>query len=347
MSNAGGLGILGAAGMSPDKVRDWIRKTKNLTNKPFGLDLILPSELSTSTDPKNIKKLLPPEHIAFVEKLKEELDLPEVKSEEFWENISLEVAQEVVKICFEEGIAVFASGLGNPGWVVPEAHKRGMLVMGCVGNTKNSRRLKDSGVDIIIAQGYDGGGHTGRIGTMSLIPQVVDAVRPTPVLGAGGIADGRGLAAALTLGAEGIWVGTAFAAAQEANVDSIEEGCVHVNAFWDHVWKQKLLNAVDEDTTVSKIVTGKTARYLKNKLIDYWDKSGISYLPMPLQGLLIMDLLAGIVQGGKSDYVCPFCGQGAGLIKEVKSAGEVVNQIVEEAIEILTERIPKQIILRG
>ena len=99
---------------------------------------------------------------------------------------------------------------GNPGWVVPKARERGMLVTGCVGNTKNAIRLMESGVDFVIAQGYEGGGHTGRIGTMSLIPQVNDAVSPLPVVAAGGIVDGRGLAAALTLGAEGVWLGTAW-----------------------------------------------------------------------------------------------------------------------------------------
>lgn len=337
VSNAGGFGVLGAAGMSPDEVRRWIKKTKNLTDKPFGLDLILPHEISSELSmPKNVKDVLPPEHVAFVEDLMEELGLPEVGTKDFWSRITMEVAQEVVQICIEEGLALFVSGLGNPGWAAPDAHKKGMLVAGCVGNTKNALRLKDSGVDFIIAQGYDGGGHTGRIGTLSLVPQAVDAVSPLPVVAAGGIVDGRGLAAALTLGAEGIWVGTAFLATKEANVDAIEDGLLYLTPFWDETWKRSILKAVDEDTTVSKIATGKTARYLKNKLIDYWDKSGVSYLPMPLQGFLVWDLFASIAESEKGDYVSPFSGQGAGMIKEIKSPKEIVNQMVEGAIEALS-----------
>lgn len=335
VSNAGGFGVLGASGMSPDEVRGWIKKTKSLTDKPFGLDLILPHEISSNiTIPKNLKEILPPEHVAFVENLMKELELPEVETKDFWSRISFEVCQEVVKVCIEEGVALFVSGLGNPDWVVPDAHERGMLVSGCVGNTKNAVRLKDSGVDFVIAQGYDGGGHTGRIGTLSLIPQAVDAVSPLPVVAAGGIVDGRGLAASLALGAEGVWVGTAFLATKEANADAIEDGYIFFDSFWDEVWKRRLLEAIDEDTVVSKISTGKTARHIKNKLIDIWDKSGVSYLPMPFQGFLAWDLYASIAKSGKSELVVPLAGQGAGMIKEIRSPGEILNDMVEGALEI-------------
>jgi len=343
VSNAGGLGVLGATGLSPEQVRRWIKKTKSLTNKPFGLDLILPHELSSSMSlPKNIQDILPPDHFAFVKDLMTELGLPAVKSEDFWSNISLEVVQEVVKICIDEGLALFASGLGNPGWLVSDAHKAGMLVTGCVGNTKNAVRLKESGVDFVVAQGYDGGGHTGRVGTFSLIPQAVDAVNPLPVVAAGGVGDGRGLAAALALGAEGVWVGTAFLATKEANMDAIEDEIAFTTSFWVDIWLKRMLEADDESTVVSKISTGKTARHLKNKLIEYWDKSGMSYLPMPLQGFLVWDLYKSIAHSGKSEYVVPIAGQGVGLIKEIKSAGAVFNDMVNTAIDILTEKLPQR-----
>ena len=346
VSNAGGLGVLGATGLSSDEVRQWIEKTKSLTDKPFGLDLILPHELASSMSlPKDIKEVLPPDHVAFVEDLMNELGLPQVEPTDFWSRISLEVVQEVVKICMDEGLALFASGLGNPGWMVEEAHKAGMLVSGCVGNTKNAVRLKESGVDFVVAQGYDGGGHTGRVGTFSLIPQAVDSISPLPVVAAGGIGDGRGLAAALALGAEGVWVGTAFLATEEANVDSIELGSF-MTPFWLDVWKKRILAADDEGTVVSKISTGKTARHLKNKLIDYWDRSGLGYLPMPLQGFLVWDLYASIGLSDKSEYVVPMAGQGVGLIKEIKTAGQVFDEMVEGAVEVLSEGLPKRIRLK-
>jgi nitronate monooxygenase len=347
VSNAGGLGVLGAALLSPDTVRRWIKKTKNLTDKPFGLDLILPSELGSSMAlPRDLKEILPPDHVAFVEKLWEELELPKVETKSRWANINMEVAREVVDICLEEDLVLFASGLGNPGWVVPKAHERGMLVTGCVGNTKNAIRLMDSGVDFLIAQGYDGGGHTGRIGTMSLIPQVIDAVSPLPVAAAGGIVDGRGLAAALALGAEGVWLGTAFLATPEANADALEEEESHYTPFWDKTWKELIIEAVDEGTTISRIATGKTARYVRNKVIDYWDKSGMSYLPMPLQGFLVVDLFAAIAKSNQRQLVSPYCGQGAGLIKKIRTPAEIIEDMVQEALEIVSETVPHRIGLK-
>jgi NAD(P)H-dependent flavin oxidoreductase YrpB (nitropropane dioxygenase family) len=347
VSNAGGLGVLGAAALSPDTVRRWIRKTKSLTDKPFGLDLILPHEMGSSmTIPQDFKEILPPDHVAFVEKLREELELPKVEAKRRWANLTMEVAREVVDICLDEGLVLFASGLGNPGWVVPKARERGMLVTGCVGNTKNAVRLQESGVDFVIAQGHEGGGHTGRIGTMALIPQVIDAVDPLPVVAAGGIVDGRGLAAALTLGAEGVWLGTAFLATAEANADALEEEEIYYTPFWDKTWKELLIGAVDEDTKVSKIATGKTARYVRNKLIDYWDKSGVSYLPMPLQGLLVGDLFAAIAKSGKRELVSPYAGQGAGLIKKIRTPAEIIEDMVQGALEILSEKVPQRIGLK-
>jgi NAD(P)H-dependent flavin oxidoreductase YrpB (nitropropane dioxygenase family) len=337
VSNAGGLGVLGATGLSAAEVRRWIVRTKSLTDKPFGLDLILPHELSSSMSlPENLKDLLPAEHAAFVEDLMSELGLPKVEAPDFWSRINMEVVREVVSTCIDEGLALFASGLGNPGWLVPEAREAGMLVTGCVGNTKNAVKLKESGVDFVVAQGYDGGGHTGRVGTFSLIPQAVDAVSPLPVVAAGGIMDGRGLAAALALGAEGAWVGTAFLATKEANVDALEDELLFTTPLWVDVWNQKMLEADDEGTVISKISTGKTARHLKNQLIDYWEKSGMSYLPMPIQGFLVWDLYASIAKGGKAEYVVPIAGQGVGLIKEIKSADEVFREMVDGATEVLS-----------
>jgi len=343
VSNAGGLGVLGATGLSPDEVRQWIAKTKSLTDKPFGLDIILPHELGSPMSlPENIKDILPPEHVAFVEDLMKELELPppRLEPEGFWSRISMDVVKKVVRICIDESLALFASGLGNPGWIIPEARKIGMRVTGCVGNTKNALRLRESGVDFLVVQGSDGGGHTGRVGTFSLLPQAVNAVSPLPVLAAGGVGDGRGLAAALALGAEGAWIGTAFLGTQEANVDAVELEGGWFNPFVNKVWKQRVVAAIDEDTIVSKISTGKTARHLKNKLIDYWDKSGMSYLPMPLQGMLVWDLYASIGKAGLTDWVAPLAGQGVGLIKEIRPAAEVFNDIVQGAIKVLSNDVP-------
>jgi NAD(P)H-dependent flavin oxidoreductase YrpB (nitropropane dioxygenase family) len=201
-------------------------------------------------------------------------------------------------------------------------------------------------VDFVIAQGTEGGGHTGRVGTLALIPQVADAIGNLPLAAAGGIVDGRGLAAALALGADGVWVGTAFLATEEANADAVEEGRGHHTPFWNKTWKELLVEIGDDDTVISKIATGKTARYVRNRMIDYWDKSGMSYLPMPLQGFLVNGLFTAIAKSGKRELVSPFSGQGAGLIKKIRTPAEIIDEMVEGALEVLTEKVPRRIGLK-
>ncbi len=343
VSNAGGLGVLGATNLTPEEARTWIQQTKRLTDKPFGLNLILPPDIASDDAPADFKQLIPKKHLEFVKSIMEELGLPGTEAHVPWEKFNYKAMQEIGRICVEEKIALFGSGLGNPAWIIPEAHEIGMLVSACVGNTKNAKRLSDSGVDILIAQGFEGGGHTGRIGTMSLVPNVIDAVTPTVVMAAGGIADGRGLAAALAMGADGVWIGTAFVATHEANVDILKLHNHFYSDAWIENWQKSIIEAVDEGTVVSKISSGKTARHVRNLLIDYWDKSDFSYLPLPLQGILVWDLYRNISHAGLTDYMPHLSGQGASLIKEIRSAEEVVNSIVEEAVEILTEKIPQQV----
>ncbi|HEX2171609.1 MAG TPA: nitronate monooxygenase family protein, partial [Dehalococcoidia bacterium] len=168
------------------------------------------------------------------------------------------------------------------------------------------------------AQGYDAGGHTGRIGTLSLVPQVVDAVRPTPVLAAGGIVDGRGLVAALALGASGIWVGTRFAASLESRSHP--------------AYKEAIVGAADEDVVITRAYTGKTARMIRNRFIEEWEKSGLAPLPMPLQGMWVgPNTSYSALERGATDLGLMAAGQGSGAIAEVKPAAEVVRDIVAEA----------------
>ena len=327
VSNAGGLGIIGATRLTPDELRSEIRKTKELTDKPFGVDVLLPTMVDTAGAAVEAKAELPPEHVAFVERLKKEIRIPEAKVERpvlTWDQI-----KQLLEVSFEEGISLFVSGLGNPGWVTTEAHARGIKVAGVVGNVKNARRLAESGVDFVVAQGHEGGGHTGRIGSLVLIPQVVDAISPMPVVAAGGIGDGRGLVASLALGAVGIWCGTLFLATKEAKIHDFH--------------RQKILKATDEGTCVTRVYTGKTLRTLKNKWIDTWEKTGMATLPYPQQGLLIAEALAGLREANLTDYLSGYTGQVSGIIKEIKPAKQVVEEMVEEAAGIL-ERLPVEVL---
>jgi NAD(P)H-dependent flavin oxidoreductase YrpB (nitropropane dioxygenase family) len=148
-----------------------------------------------------------------------------------------------MEVIIQERVPVYASGLGNPGPWMTELRANGTKVMAVIGAVRHAIQVKSSGLDIIVAQGHDGGGHNSPVGTMALIPQVVDAVGDTPVLGAGGITDGRGVAAALMLGAEGVWVGSAFLASEEANIFDFQ--------------KQAIVDSTEEGTSVSRTVTGK------------------------------------------------------------------------------------------
>jgi len=337
VSNAGGLGILGCAFLPPHQIEDLIKKTRSLTDKPFGVDTVLPAEVPQSGTTVEFKLELPSQHLEqadFVQKLKQELGIQEPRREA---QISLtemadktvwsgDLFKEQIEVILEERVPVYAAGLGDPGAMVAEAHARGMKVIGVVGHTRAARRVAKSGVDIIVAQGIESGGHTSRIATMPLVPQVVDAVSPIPVVAAGGIGDGRGLVAALALGAVGVWCGTVFVATYES--------------IYEDYLKQRILDGTEDDTVVSRVITGKRARYMKNRLIEAWEKGGLPTLPMPLQPIVILPILDGAYDARMADIVPAPAGQIAGMIKELKPAKQVVEEMVEEAIRVLEELYP-------
>jgi len=341
VSEAGGLGVLGGSGFTVDGLREAIHEIKARTDKPYGVDLLLPQKLDIGggLGQQNIKELplsmilstLPQSHQDWVKKVKEELQLPDVEIMVRMNTTTMRPA-EAVKVCMEEKVPLFCAGLGNPGFVVAEAHANGIKVLGITGNTKNARRMAQSGIDLLVAQGYEGGGHTGRIGTMALLPQAIDAAYPVPVLAAGGIGDGRGLAAVLAMGCVGAWVGTRFLATEEA-------GALPVN-------KKRIVDSTDEDTRVSKSYTGKTLRASYNKFHDLWDGSGLEPLPFPTQVLISSGLLASFIKAQKNDYVGGLAGQISGLVKEIKPARRVLEEMVEEAVEILTRRLPETVVAK-
>jgi NAD(P)H-dependent flavin oxidoreductase YrpB (nitropropane dioxygenase family) len=339
VSNAGGLGVLGATAVQPEMLRSWIRETRKLTDKPFGVDILMPAGTLVGGTDEELRAQIPQQQRDYVEQLKRDYEVPDVKGKILpW---TMEYARRQFDVILEEKAPVFCSGLGTPDWVIPMAHDQGMKVISLVGNVRNAVTMKNQGSDIIVAQGHEAGGHTGRIGTMALIPQVVDAISPTPVLGAGGIGDGRGLVAALALGAVGVWVGTAFLISEESMVEAAEGipgmgTLTEVPGAQVDRYKQRIINSSEEGTVVTRYVTGKTNRQLKHELIDRCEKSGVPPLGMPLQTVLITDLLAGL---NKMDHPStPFnqaCGQITGMLNEVKSAEQIVKEMVEQASSIL------------
>ncbi len=333
VSNAGGLGVLGAAACGPKQLREWIRRTRELTDKPFGVDTLLPASVrraaETAGDGPNPADQVP-DMQAFAKAFMEREGLPPVDPASLrgqrdpdepgvFTKAFFEAQMQVI---IEERVPVYASGLGNPGPWMNDLRAGGTKVMAVVGAVRHAIQVKSSGLDIIVAQGHDGGGHNSPVGTMALIPQVVDAVGDTPVLGAGGIVDGRGVAAALMLGAEGAWIGSAFLASEEAGILDFQ--------------KQAIVDATEEGTTISRAVTGKPARIIRSRWTDYWVAEHREPLPMPFQGMVAGPVMAAANRDGRGDVNPGFAGQGIGMIKAVRPARAIFEDIVSGAERALS-----------
>lgn len=277
VSEAGGLGVLGAAMMPPDRMREEIRRIREHTDRPFGVDLLL-AEGTPMVD-------------------------------------------ELMQVIFEEEVPVFVSGLGDPGaWVAP-MHERGMKVIALVGNSRQALRCARSGVDVVVAQGHEAGGHTGKIPTFVLVPLVVDTVAPVPVVAAGGVGDGRALAAALMLGAEGVLAGTRFIACEEA--------ACHDN------YKTKLTEITEADTVVTRAYTGKPCRVVRNRHTEEWSAREAQIQPFPQQLLAVGERSGSAIASGDMEYGLAPAGQISGMIVDRPPASEIVERLVAEAEENL------------
>lgn len=328
VSNAGGLGILGAAGCGPELLKQWIDETRSLTDRPFGVDTLLPASvrrMAASGGPSPLDKV--PEYQKFAHEFmqREGLEMPERParggrgrrlgfSKDFFE------AQ--MEVVIREAVPVYAAGLGDPGPYIDKLHANGTVVMAVIGAVRHARKCLESGVDVIVAQGHDAGGHNSPIGTMALIPQVVDFVAGRrPVLAAGGIGDGRGVAAAMMLGAAGAWIGTRFLATDEAGIADFQ--------------KKAIVEANEEGTVVSRSVSGKPARLIRSKWTEAFAESGLEALPMPFQSMVSGPVLAAGLAQRREDISPGFAGQIIGLIDDVKPARDVMQEIVAEAEQAL------------
>lgn len=327
VSEASGLGCVGGAGLSPDELRETIREVRRLTRRPFAVDLLLPAKLEeVEQNRAAVRAQIArdfPDHLRFVHTLREHHGLPHEEMD-LDRVLSPELVEKQVEVVLEERAPVFVAGLGDPSQVVQEAHRRDIKVIGIAGNLRNALRQREAGVDGVIAQGYEAGGHTGTIGTFALLPQVVDALDPIPVIAAGGIGDGRGLVAALALGAVGIWCGTAFLFAQEAHLPEVQQ--------------KQLINCRSEELVVSRCYTGKTARVFRNPVVQEWGKSDLDPLPMPLQWVLMDDFVASAEAAGRFDLVNNPAGQVAGMLRQRKPARQIVQEMVSQANQLLSRQ---------
>jgi len=338
VSEAGGLGVLGGAGFTVEELREQIREIKKLTDKPFGVDLLLPPAIVRAGDQEfdgpqeiplaDIINTLPKTHLDWMMRVKKELGLPDIEATVRAGSTTMR-PHAAVRVCIEEKVPLFCAGLGNPGFMVEDAHRAGVKVLGIAGHTRNAGRIARAGADIVVAQGTEAGGHTGLVGSMALWPQAVDAAAPTPVLGAGGIGDGRGVVAALALGCAGAWVGTRFLA-------SVEGGAIPAQ-------KDAILKARDEDSKRSQLYTGKPSRATANKLHTLWEASGLEPLPFPTQVFLASAMVEMFQKAERNEYISPFSGQVSGMIGEIKPAGQILEDMVEEAVDVLAQRLPADV----
>ena len=331
VSKAGGLGVLGVAGHSLDDLKmelAWIEK--EVGDKPYGVDLLMPTKFVGSDrgglSGAELAARIPEEHRRFLDKLLEEHGVPPLpQGEELRSALSVgfEQQRDVIELVFGQRISLIASALGPPpSWMIEMGREKGVKVAALAGTVEHARRHVEAGVDIVVAQGYEAGGHTGLISTMVLVPEVVDAVDPVPVLAAGGIGNGRQLTAALALGAQGVWTGSVWLTTEEAETHPVV--------------KEKFLKATSSDTVRSRSLTGKPARQLRSAWTEAWeDPANPDPLPMPLQPVLVRDAQARISRTahkspGAAQLSNYFVGQIVGSLNHVKSVRTVIEELVQE-----------------
>jgi NAD(P)H-dependent flavin oxidoreductase YrpB (nitropropane dioxygenase family) len=327
ISRAGGLGVLGCVRFNDAadlaKVLDWM--DVNTDGKPYGVDVVMPAKIPTEVP--DFDSLIPPGHKDFVARTLQRLGVPPLEGESRagvlgWLH---SIARSHVDVALEHPVKLIANALGSPPKdVIDRAHEHGVLVAALAGKAEHARRHVAEGVDIVVAQGYEAGGHTGEVATMVLVPEVVDAV-DTPVLAAGGIGSGRQVAAALALGADGVWMGSYWLTTEE-----------YKQSLGESAMQQALLGATSSDTVRTRIYTGKPARLLKTKWTDAWaEQDAPDPLPMPLQNLLVAEAHDRISRANDPAVVSMPVGQIVGRMSEIRSVADVMRTLLAETEETL------------
>ena len=333
VSKAGGLGVLGMARMSPDRVHEELRWIdEHIDGKPYGIDILNPASYAPPGEAKfDPGRLFPPEHLAFVQRLLDEAGippLPPAQADEIMRamvgefSFTPEESAKMIDIALQHPIKLIVNALGSPSAeLVARAHVRGIKVAAMAGAPKHALRHRDVGCDFVIAVGTEAGGHTGQTTSMVLWPRIVDAVAPLPVLGAGGVGRGRQLAAALALGCEGVWCGSVWLKTVESEVTP--------------EIKQKMFEAGSEDAVLTRSVTGKSCRTLRSAFTDAWDRPDAPEpLPAPLQALLWWGQGRTRVERVRAkDFLTYPVGQIVGDMQAETSVRQVVHDMLNELID--------------
>jgi NAD(P)H-dependent flavin oxidoreductase YrpB (nitropropane dioxygenase family) len=343
VSKAGGLGVLGALAFSPDQLEielKWI--DDHVDGKPYGVDVVMPAKVAEvdggDSDPEKMAaqfgEMIPPQHRAWLDNLLAEHNVPELPEEEQSGGGALlgwvhEKGRQQVDIALGHDIKLLANALGSPPEdVVNLAHEHGVQVAALCGTVQQAERHVARGVDVVVAQGTEAGGHTGEVSSLVLWPEVVDAIgADTPVLAAGGIGDGRQIAAALALGCEGVWTGSIWLTTAESDSSPLVQ--------------QKLVDATSRDTVRSRSWTGKPARMLRTDWTEAWEREDSpGTLPMPLQYMLISDAQRRIGRSQNPELTTMPVGQIVGRMNKVRPVRDVVYDLVEEFVDA-SQRLEK------
>lgn len=339
ITRAGGLGVLGAVRYRApgDLARDLDWMEQHTDGRPYGLDVVMPAKRAEGVTEADVEAMIPPGHRRFVQETLARYGVPALAEGDpsGWRITGWmeEVARTQLDVAFDYPVKLLANALGPPpADVVDRAHRHGTLVAALAGSARHAARHADAGVDIVVAQGYEAGGHTGEIATMVLTPEVVRAVDPLPVLAAGGIGSGEQIAAGLALGAQGVWLGSLWLTTEEAALPS-------------RALTAKLLAAGSGDTVRSRALTGKPARQLRTAWTDAWDDpAGPGPLPMPLQGLLVAEALTRIQKYEALPLLGTPVGQIVGAMDSVRSVQTVVDDLTrgfERAVKRLWAIAPQ------
>lgn len=337
VSKAGGIGVLGAVGFSPAQLKeelDWI--DQHIGDHIYGVDVAIPQKYEgmEETDPEKLVEMLqaaiPEQHRKFAEQLMVDHGVPPYPGDD--DEVSLSFSALQAQVLVDEALTrpncrMIVNALGTPpADIVKQVHDAGRLIGALAGRLKHGIRHKEAGLDFVVCQGSEGGGHAGEVTSMVLWPQMVDAIAPLPVLAAGGIGNGRQILSAMGMGAQGVWMGSMWLNASEAAAEPAQ--------------RESYMNASSEDTVRSRSWTGKTARMLKNEWSEAWERPDTpDPLPMPLQGYLTFDAVrrthryAGSAECQKVAFN-PI-GQVVGQINEIESCRDIMFRLLSEYSDAL------------
>lgn len=330
ISRAGGLGVYAAARDGPDELAGKLRALRALCpDQPVGVDLLLPTSLPDQHSAEAVAAAVPEGHRRWVAQLAERHQVPPATRGNFFSLYvrSQALFQEQVEAAVASGVEVFAAGVGTPPAVLARARAAGQQTIALVGHPRHAAKAIAAGADILVAQGYDAGGHTGPIGTYSLVPQIVAAAGGRPVIAAGGIGCGAQVAAALALGAQGAWLGTLWLGTAEHELPA--------------ALSAKLIAAASDDTVITRAHSGKPCRVVRSAFSDAWDEPGAPLpLDMPYQQALIGKLLAAVEEHAVAPLLYEAAGQSVAWLQQVQPVQAVMDRLLRETRQALDAMRP-------